>query len=76
VTAARSRRPRRGTGLDVTGRGDPYLRIPFTLLPDKLVDAVGRLAGAWAGYRPSAHRVPSPLPLVWADDFRRRRWST
>jgi hypothetical protein len=53
-----------GAGLDVTGGGEEYLRIPFTLPPDELVDAVARLAAAWAGYRPPAHRVPSPPPLA------------
>lgn len=53
-----------GAGLDVTGGGGPYLRVPFTLPPDELVGAVARLAAAWAGYDPPVQRVASPPPLA------------
>lgn len=39
-----------GGPLDVTGRSDAYLRVPFLAAPADLTDAVRRLADAWHDY--------------------------
>lgn len=46
-----------GAGLDVTGAGDPYIRLHFRAHPTDLTEAVHRLARAWSAYRPPAGRL-------------------
>ena len=39
-----------GTGLDASGHSENYLRLHFIAAPDRLTEAVRRLAGAWHAY--------------------------
>ena len=39
-----------GTGLDASGLSENYLRLHFIAAPDRLTEAVRRLAGAWHAY--------------------------
>ncbi|MEV0794118.1 PLP-dependent aminotransferase family protein [Kribbella sp. NPDC050459] len=52
-----------GAGLDVTGAGDPYIRLHFRARPTDLTEAVHRLKSAWTDYRPSTTRQ-HPRPTI------------
>ncbi|TCO17717.1 DNA-binding transcriptional MocR family regulator [Kribbella steppae] len=52
-----------GSGLDVTGNSDPYVRLHFRARPEELTEAVVRLTTAWQAYHPPADRV-SPRPAI------------
>lgn len=52
-----------GAGLDITGAGDPYIRLHFRAHPTDLTEAVHRLANAWSDYRPSTDRI-HPRPSI------------
>jgi DNA-binding transcriptional MocR family regulator len=52
-----------GSGLDVTGNSDPYVRLHFRARPEELTEAVTRLTAAWHTYSPPADRV-SPRPAI------------
>ena len=52
-----------GSGLDVSGNSDAYVRLHFRLPPAVAAEAVRRLAVAWRSYRPPTHRT-SPAPAL------------
>jgi DNA-binding transcriptional MocR family regulator len=52
-----------GSGLDVTGRSDPYVRLHFRAHPADLTEAVTRLTTTWHAYNPPATQVP-PRPAI------------
>jgi len=52
-----------GSGLDVTGNSDSYIRLHFRARPEDLTEAVTRLTTAWHAYHPPADRV-SPRPAI------------
>ena len=52
-----------GSGLDVTGYSDAYVRLHFRARPEELTEAVARLTTAWQAYHPPADRV-SPRPAI------------
>ncbi|WP_433164983.1 PLP-dependent aminotransferase family protein [Kribbella sp. CA-247076] len=52
-----------GSGLDVTGNSDPYVRLHFRAHPTDLTEATHRLTTAWTAYHPPADRVP-PRPAI------------
>ena len=52
-----------GSGLDVSGRSEDYLRIHYLATPADLTEAVPRLATAWRAYRPPAARVTAPAAM-------------
>ena len=52
-----------GSGLDITGAADPYLRLHFRARPAELTEAVTRLTTAWSTYHPPADRV-HPRPAI------------
>jgi DNA-binding transcriptional MocR family regulator len=49
-----------GSGLDVSGGSEDRVRLHFAAPPDRLTEAVRRLAAAWRGYQPPAVPVSSP----------------
>jgi DNA-binding transcriptional MocR family regulator len=53
-----------GSGLDVSGRSEERVRIPFLSSPEVLSEAVRRLAEAWRTYDASARRVRSPAAMA------------
>ncbi|MEU4292212.1 PLP-dependent aminotransferase family protein [Kribbella sp. NPDC026596] len=53
-----------GSGLDVTGAGDPYVRLHFRARPTELTEATTRLTTAWRTYHPPTNRVPSRPALA------------
>ncbi|TCO47567.1 DNA-binding transcriptional MocR family regulator [Kribbella antiqua] len=52
-----------GSGLDVTGSSDAYVRLHFRARPEQLTEAVTRLTTAWHAYHPPANRV-TPRPAI------------
>jgi len=52
-----------GSGLDVTGRSDRYLRLHFRAHPTDLTEAVTRLTTTWHTYNPPSTQVP-PRPSI------------
>ncbi|MFI6678486.1 PLP-dependent aminotransferase family protein [Kribbella sp. NPDC050470] len=52
-----------GSGLDVTGASDPYVRLHFRARPEELTEAVRRLTTAWQSYNPPLNRV-HPRPAI------------
>ena len=52
-----------GSGLDVTGNSESYVRLHFRARPEDLTEAVARLTTAWQAYHPPADRV-SPRPAI------------
>ncbi|TDD29128.1 PLP-dependent aminotransferase family protein [Kribbella turkmenica] len=52
-----------GSGLDVTGSSESYVRLHFRARPDELTEAVDRLTAAWQAYHPPTDRVP-PRPAI------------
>jgi DNA-binding transcriptional MocR family regulator len=54
-----------GSGLDISGHSQEYVRLHFLAPPDDLVEAVRRLAAAWRTYRPpSAPATASPAMSI------------
>lgn len=53
-----------GAGLDVSGAGASFIRLHFLAPPDRLTEAVSRLAGAWRTYEASATRPPARPAIV------------
>lgn len=53
-----------GAGLDVSGAGAPFIRLHFLAPPDRLTEAVSRLADAWRTYEASATRPPARPAIV------------
>ncbi|RZT15395.1 DNA-binding transcriptional MocR family regulator [Kribbella sp. VKM Ac-2569] len=52
-----------GSGLDVTGASDAYVRLHFRARPEDLTEAVRRLTNAWSAYHPPTDRV-HPRPAI------------
>jgi len=54
-----------GSGLDVTGRSDQYIRLHYRASQAKLTEAVHRLAAAWSAYSPpTTHAAKRPVLVV------------
>ncbi|PRX45432.1 DNA-binding transcriptional MocR family regulator [Prauserella shujinwangii] len=53
-----------GGSLDVSGASGAHLRLPFLEPPDRLAEAVRRMAEAWRDYTPAPHASPSLTSLV------------
>jgi DNA-binding transcriptional MocR family regulator len=52
-----------GSGLDITGAGDPYIRLHFQAHPTALTEAVNRLTRAWSAYHPPTTQF-HPRPTI------------
>lgn len=52
-----------GISLDASGHSENYLRLHFIAPPERLTEAVRRLAQAWHAYRPPPTRT-APLPAM------------
>jgi DNA-binding transcriptional MocR family regulator len=52
-----------GSGLDVTGQSDPYVRLHFRAPLIDLTEAITRLTTAWHAYHPPATQLP-PRPAL------------
>ncbi|NIK54853.1 PLP-dependent aminotransferase family protein [Kribbella shirazensis] len=52
-----------GTTLDITGAGDPHLRLHFRAHPTALTEAAHRLTTAWSTYNPPTTRQ-HPRPSI------------
>ena len=53
-----------GTRFGVDGAFDRFVRIPFTLAPDDLTEAVRRLAQAYVGLRPIPTQAQTSIGAV------------
>jgi DNA-binding transcriptional MocR family regulator len=53
-----------GAGLDADGHSQAHVRLHFLAPPDRLTEAVRRLAAAWHAYRTPASRITAPPAIA------------